>query len=257
MKYLILPLLSLVFGTGCVLTPTGEIITPPISVNAEIGLGPRIHIGSRSSVTVWLGSSYIVSDAYPIAQTHCSRWGMYASPRRDWTRSHHSARYLDYVCVRRRPYLADIHIIGRRQHKGHYRNAGRYSPHRRVYTPKPVPVKKRRTFGGGATYHNKYKQVERGKPWEHSTRKSKAYSPKTPVPKRSTFTERGKPWEHNVNKNKAKSSLKLHSKPAKRSTFGGLNSKMKTKTTVTKTKFKSYGSLKTKRKPTKRGTLRL
>lgn len=272
MKYLLLTALgSLMFGTGCVMTPTGEIITAPVNVEAGVELGPRVHVGTRSGVTVWLHPNYVVSDAYPIAQTHCSRWGMYARPRYDWSISARDARYLDYTCVRRRPYLAAPHIIigGGHHRRNHYRRGRdyRHSP-RRVYTPKPLPrvepVRRRGTFG--RTYTPSPKRgtvVERGKPWEHNKNKGGVYYPSKP--KRGTVVERGKPWEHNADKNRVdvERPLVLPPKPTKRSTFGSSRSrlpvKMRTKTkvkTTTKTKVKTFGKMKSKKGP-KKGTLRL
>ncbi|MGH1469278.1 MAG: hypothetical protein ACRBBP_10445 [Bdellovibrionales bacterium] len=267
MKYLLLTALaSLTLGTGCVMTPTGEIITAPVNVDAEIGFNPRVHVGTRSGVTVWLHPTFVVSDAYPIAQTHCSRWGMYARPRYDWSISASEARYLDYTCVRRRPYLASPHIIiggGRYHRRGHYRNGRSYrnSP-RRVYTPKPVPrvepVRRRGTFGRIFKPSPKRSTVvERGKPWEHKRDKGGVAYPSKP--KRGTVVERGKPWEHNADKNKGEKapSLVLPSKPTKRSTFGTYRSKMPIKTkTRAKTKIRGFGSLKSKKGPRK-GKLRL
>ncbi len=269
---------SLFLATGCVMTPTGEIISPPVSIDAGVSLGPRVHVGTRSSVSVWLHPSYIVSDAYPIAQNHCSRWGMYAKPRYDWSLSSSDERYLDYVCVGRRPYLSDIHIIGGRHHRRYYRSHRRHYPSRRVYTPKPIPrvgpVRRRRTFGQSSGYGSSKprgsvrgglgrRSVERGKAWEHNTKKSRIRSSRPSYSPRRTFNERGKAWEHNAKKRKLKKQPDLPIKKAKRSTFGGRPSKIRPNVRSEKrhkerSKVRGFTrSLKAKKQPSKRGTLRL
>lgn len=197
MKHLLILLsLTLWFASGCVVTPTGEVITAP--VEAEVELGPRIYTSSRSRVSIWLHPSYVVADAYPIAQRYCSRWGMWASPVDNWSYSASVERYLDYTCVSSRPHLAYPHIRrGSRYYPG---RRYRTYPRRRVYTPKPTPrPPKRRTFGGAVNSTPLTPApvtVERGKPWEHRAKK--------PVFGRSTTQpvtiERGKPWEHKKKK---------------------------------------------------------
>lgn len=278
---LTVPLLSLFLGTGCVMTPTGDIVTAPVDVGADVAIGsegvgiePRIHIGSRSAVTVWLHPNYYVYDAYPVAQRHCARWGMFARPRRDWSYNARAARYLDYTCVRNRPTLAYPHF--RRGHRYHHvpgRRTRYDRPHRRgrrIYTPKPrprvQPPRRRGTFGrihNPPTAPKRGVVVERGKPWEHNGKKKKIGSFPT-RPKKNIVVERGKPWEHNRNKNR-EPVYKTPKKPAysapkktfKRTTFGSLKKKPKVIEKGKSVKYNKYGSLKKKKAPVRRKTLSL
>lgn len=259
MKTILLLALTALIGTGCVMTPTGDFYGGAV----EGDYSPRVYTGSRSSVTVWLHPTYVVADAYPIAQAHCSRWGFYARPTYDWSISASIERRLDYSCVRYRPVLSGPHIIiGSPFYRSHYRHwHGRShyrSPHRRrhygrdgydrpVYTPKPVPrhypkyraPRRRGTFGRRRS--PKDTRLQRRKPWEHNRAKNQPIG----NPGRGTTVQRGKPWEHNRSKNKKNlPRLKL---PTKRSTFGGV---LKPKKTIPRgSVFKN--KVKTKRKTVK------
>jgi hypothetical protein len=255
-------------------------------VEAEVGVGgdfgPRVHLGSRSAVTVWLHPNFHVYDAYPIAQRHCSRWGFFASPGSNWSISASSSRYLDYTCVRRRPHLAYPHYrrsgtINTR--RGNYsrgpvknRRYDKSYPNypRRVITPKPLPrvkapVRRRGTFG--RTYNppqGRRATVERGKPWEHNSRKGGVVTAPT---RKKVVVERGKPWEHKANKGGVKSRYKSVKTVQKRSTLKTsrpkiIKEKRVQKKTVTKYKSKpragrKYSDLKSKKSAPRRGTLSL
>lgn len=268
---------SLLMGTGCVMTPTGDIYSAPVDVEAG-EFGPRVHLGSRSAVTVWLHPNFHVYDAYPIAQRHCSRWGFFARPRADWSITTGQSRYLDYTCVRSRPHLAYPHFRRNVRRGGYGRNTRRYDRNypnypnnrRRVITPKPLPrvtnpPRRRGTFGRTYTPpQGRRTTVERGKPWEHNRRKGGVIT--SPVRKK-VVVERGKPWEHNVNKGGIKKTYKGSRNVQKESTFRHSSPKITKKKSVVKktvTKYKSkpsigrkYGNLKSKKSSPRKGTLRL
>ena len=255
----LLILLAAFFATGCVRGPGGNFYPAPnvnVGVDGNVDVAPRVYTGSRSNVTVWLPSTYVVADAYPIAQAHCARWGYFASPTYDWTVSATVGRRLNYSCVNYRPVLSGPHIIigspfyrnhyvnwhrggrstfgrsGRRIYKGH-RGKGYYND-RPVYTPKPVP-RRRSTFGRifNSRSVEQDTSVQRGKPWEHNRNKNKVIRPAP-----ETSVQRGKPWEHRTRKGKITSTrrstfgssprrgaLRPKTKFSKRSSFGSVRSK--------------------------------
>jgi hypothetical protein len=232
MKKATLATIALLFlGTGCVMTPTGDIYDEPVILDdgfvdtaVDVQFAPRVHFGSRSAVSVWLHPNFYVYDAYPIAQRHCARWGLFARPRRDWALSARSARYLDYTCVSRRPTLAFPHF----RRPGHRSPWIRSRPNnRRVYTPKPVPrhnpipARRRGTFGRTVQPNpappSRSTVVERGKAWEHNANKKpiRSWRGRRPAPKPRTVVERGKAWEHNANKVKIGRGRALKPNPRK------------------------------------------
>ncbi len=151
----ILILLTSTMLMGCVVSPdwntgvgVGVGVDTGVGVNPVDGsLLPRVHVGSRTGLSVWLHPNYVVADAYTVAAEHCSRFGLNARPARNWDIFSNRPRYLDYTCVSYRPVLAFPHIIvnhdryiNRPWHRRWYhRRYGRYY-RRGMITPKPRHV---------------------------------------------------------------------------------------------------------------------
>lgn len=113
-KNLIISGFLLIITSACVMTPTGEIIAPPVGVNATVDLTPHYVFRSRSNVTISIGPDYTISDAFILADNHCSSYGYFAVPVRDWDFRYDSVRRLEYYCRRTSTYLPPVIITSPR-----------------------------------------------------------------------------------------------------------------------------------------------
>lgn len=98
LKLMLASLALMLTGVGCVTTtPIGDVV-----VDGSISLEPQVVYSSRSRVTVSIGPSYTIDDAFYLANNHCRGYGYYAVPSSTWDHTYHSPRNLVYYC-RRRP----------------------------------------------------------------------------------------------------------------------------------------------------------
>lgn len=226
MQWILVSGLLIFVNAACVTTtPIGDVV-----VDGSISVEPQVVYRSSSRVTIGIGPSYTLDDAFYLANDHCRGYGYYAVPSSSrWDYTYDSYRNLVYYCRRRPVVITHPVVVHPSRPRYHHpapqpsvpHNNGWWSRNRPsppvVGTPppahRPIPAPPARR------YEQDTRSITPQSPWSYNPRKNEGRStiptpppvvtaptpppapPATRYERDTRSTTTPSPWSYNSRKN--------------------------------------------------------